>query len=108
MTRSFTLQLRNGTALDIKAYVYGVLAVHKCPFQKGAWQLTHMPTSGTLAFGATKKTLVEIAEEVNTYAQKHMLQWELNDSSRIWFSTSENDHSNHRETIKQICKRNGL
>ena len=93
---NFTLKLRNGETREVRAYDYGVLAIHKSPFEKGLWQLTHKPTGGTL-------TLVEIAVSLNAYANEHLdlLKWAGSDPLEI-FTGKDGEH---REEIRKICKR---
>lgn len=100
---NFTLKLRNGKTREVRAYDYGVLAIHKSPFEKGLWQLTHKPTGGTLTTAKTKKELVEIAVSLNAYANEHLdlLKWAGSDPLEIF---SGKDGS-HREEIRKICKR---
>ena len=100
---NFTLKLRNGETREVRAYDYGVLAIHKSPFEKGLWQLTHKPTGGTLTTAKTKKELVEIAVSLNAYANEHLdlLKWAGSDPLEIF---SGKDGS-HREEIRKICKR---
>lgn len=100
---TLTLKFRNGETREVRAYDYGVLAIHKSPFEKGLWQLTHKPTGGTLTTAKTKKELVEIAVSLNAYANEHLdlLKWAGSDPLEIF---SGKDGS-HREEIRKICKR---
>lgn len=34
---TLTLKLRSGETREVQAYDYGVLAIHKSPFEKGLW-----------------------------------------------------------------------
>lgn len=101
---NLTLRLRNGEAREVQAYEYRVLAIHKSPFEKGLWQLTHMPTSETLATAKTKKKLAEIATCVNAFADKNLdrEKWRGSDPLEIFIG---NDGESHRERIKKICGR---
>lgn len=100
---TLTLKLRSGETREVQAYDYGVLAIHKSPFEKGLWQLTHKPTGGMLTTAKTKKELVEIAVSLNAYANEHLdlLKWAGSDPLEIF---SGKDGS-HREEIRKICKR---
>lgn len=104
---TLTIKLKNGETREVQAYGYGVLAVHKSilAYEKGLWQLTHKPTTGTLATAKTKRQLIEIAKRVNAYAEEHLIQWESDDPSRIWRGKNFHDHDTHREAIRKICGR---
>lgn len=101
---NFMLKLRNGETREVRAYDYGVLAIHKSPFEKGLWQLTHKPTGGTLTTAKTKKELIEIAVRLNAHADEHLdlLKWASSDPLEIF---TGKDGESHREEIKKICKR---
>ena len=100
---NFMLKLRSGETREVRAYDYGVLAIHKSPFEKGLWQLTHKPTGGTLATAKTKKELLLVAEAVRVYAEENLdlLKWTNDDPLEI-FTGKDGEH---REEIRKICKR---
>lgn len=103
---TFTLKLKNGETREVQAYGYGVLAVHKSIItcEKGLWQLTHKPTSGTLATSKTKKELAEIAQRLIEYVSLHLdvLKWTGDDPLEIF---TGKDGKSHRQQIAKICGR---
>lgn len=101
---TFALKLRNDETREVQAYDYGILAIHKSPFEKGSWQLTHKPTSGTLATAKTRKELLLIVEAVRVYANEHLdlLKWTSDDPLEIF---TGKDGESHRQEIKKICGR---
>lgn len=103
-TQTITIKLRNGDAHETQAYVFGVLAVHKSPFFKGLWEITHIPTSGKLASALTMKELIAIASALNAYAEEHLdlSSWCGTDHLTIF---TGKDGSSHREAIAKICGR---
>lgn len=102
--KTITIKLRNDDTRETEAYVFGVLAVHKSPFFKGLWEITHIPTSGNLASALTRKELITIASALNAYAEEHLdlSSWHGTDHLAIF---TGKDGSSHRAAVAKICGR---